>query len=542
MSESRRTFFRNGLKYGLAAGGTAALLPVKSALGQICTQEIDPPAASTSPPTRPFVVPLPAMPVLQPVSALNPPPDPAAHQLYSQYAPRKFYEIVVREFQHSFHPDLPPTTVWGYGGMIPGPTIIARYGEPILVRIHNMLPADHQGWGLPSIATHLHNGHNASESDGFPSDFTDSGYYRDHHYPNFPAGNDPREVMSTLWYHDHRQDHTAENVVQGLSAFYLLFSDQDSGNERDPSSAALRLPSGAYDIPVILHDRAFDANGVQLFDLFNTDGLLGDKFTLNNVIQPFLQVAPRKYRFRFLNGGPSRFYQLFLSNGQSFTQLSADGNLLPAPLTVGSVILTVAERADVIIDFSQAQPGTSIYLLNRMEQISGRGPSGKLLTPGDQLMRFDVVLPLTEPDASQVPAALIPLPEIDLSEVAEERLWRFDYFNGSWLVNNLIFDENRVDATVKQGTAEIWTLRNEGTTWHHPIHIHFEEFQVIERNGKPIPSDSVEHARRDVARLGPGEEVKIFMRFRSFVGKYVMHCHNVVHEDHAMMVRYDVVP
>lgn len=177
---------------------------------QICTTVIDPPNP-VSPPITPFVQPLPIMPILHPINgALNPPPDPAFHQLYAQYPPQKFYEIVVQEFQHSFHPELPTNPCWGYNSMIPGPTIKAHYGEPILVRVHNQLPADHLGWALPSLCTHNHNMHAASESDGFPANFTDVGHFWDHHYANFYAGHDPREQLTTLWYHDHRQDHGGE--------------------------------------------------------------------------------------------------------------------------------------------------------------------------------------------------------------------------------------------------------------------------------------------------------------------------------------------
>jgi FtsP/CotA-like multicopper oxidase with cupredoxin domain len=129
-----------------------------------------------------------------------------------------------------------------------------------------------------------------------------------------------------------------------------------------------------------------------------------------------------------------------------------------------------------------------------------------------------------------------------MSEVTAERLWRFDYLNGTWLVNGKLFDNSRPDAQIPLGSAEIWTFRNEGTQWSHPIHIHMEEFQILSINGvAPGPGD-VNLARKDTVLLAPNAEVKVYMRFRDFMGKYVMHCHNVVHEDHAMMIRFDVVP
>lgn len=118
----------------------------------------------------------------------------------------------------------------------------------------------------------------------------------------------------------------------------------------------------------------------------------------------------------------------------------------------------------------------------------------------------------------------------------------FDYTNGLWTINDRLMDPNRVDAAIEQGSAEIWTLRNAGNSWVHPIHTHFEEFQILEINGKPVRSGDVLKARKDVVSLGPNMEVKFYSRWRDFLGKHVMHCHNVVHEDHSMMIRWDIVP
>src|SRR5262249_14285292 len=154
------------------------------------------------------------------------------------------------------------------------------------------------GFGRPEISMHLHNGHTPSESDGFPTDFFGPGKFYDHHYPNCLAGNDDRESLNTLWYHDHRVDFTSQNVYKGLAGFHLLFDERDSGNENDPNPNAFRLPSGEFDVPMLLADKVFDDDGNVFFDLFNLDGILGDKFTANGKIQPFFQVHPRKYRLR----------------------------------------------------------------------------------------------------------------------------------------------------------------------------------------------------------------------------------------------------
>ena len=516
--------------------------------------------ATSSPPTTPFIAPLPIPPVLEPQASMTPAPRAApnsgagearlaVHQRWDEFLPKELYEVHAREAQHSFHPELPLNTVWGYDGIVPGPTYHATYGLPVLVRMHNELPPDHVGFGIPQITTHLHNGHTPSESDGFPADFFDSGFFYDQHYPNVCAGfdasppsGDVRETMNTLWYHDHRFDFTAQNVYKGLAGFYLLFDEVDSGDETDPNPRALRLPSGEFDVPLMFADKVFDADGQVFFDFFNLDGILGDKFIVNGAIQPFFKVARRKYRFRLLNTGPSRFYEFFLSNGQPFVQISNDGNLLPQPLPRTSVRLGVAERADVVVDFSHLRIGDRVFLENRLEQTSGRGPTGKILpqSSATQLLRFDVDRNPSEPDPSRVPPTLRPLPTIDMREVVATRTWRFERKNGAWAINGKFFNVNEVRATPRRGTAEVWVLQNNSGDWQHPIHIHFEEHRILSRNGAAPPPEEV--SRKDVVRLQGNEEVRIFLRFRDFLGRYPMHCHNVVHEDHAMMLRWDIVP
>ena len=562
-----------------------------------------------SPPVRPFTVPLFQMPIATPVSqaaleAQGGPIDALAHQRYGEFLPKKFYVQVISEFMWKYHIDPPygsGSWAWGFNGTTPGETFHANYGEPVLVRRINALPpvgGANVNWALPSVTIHRHNGHQASESDGIPQDFFDPGQFWDYHYPMYPAGGDPREIMSTLWYHDHRLDFTATNVYAGLSGFYLHFDDFDSNNENDPRKGASRLPSGKYDVPLILHDIQFDKFGQCIFD-FNdpstnlgnpnnfdpnsrnvqgganatvsietwrfkeqwnnsistqhtTFGMVGDRYTVNRIIQPYFQVERRKYRFRILNGGPSRLYNLFLKAesstgdsakpGEKFIVLSTDGNMLPEPLIKENIEVWVAQRHDVIIDFSNFSAGDYVYLVNRLAmREDGAGPNGLDLDPGDRIMRFDIV-ESKERDPSRIPDSLRELPPVNLKEARRERTFVFDYDNGLFTVNGRLMDPNRVDARIEQGSAEIWTFRNEGSSWVHPIHSHFEEFQIIEVNGKPVSKHNVLHSRKDVVSLGPGMEVKFFGRWRDFFGKYVMHCHNVVHEDHAMMIRWDIVP
>lgn len=652
---------RDLLKFALAAGG-AGLLERRGLaadpdyLKYFCLPDgLPPDLGRPSPPATPFRARLPIPPVMQPVpeSKLNPPPDPNAHQRYNEFRPKEFYEIHEREFSWCYHPDPPysnGTISWGFAApdangnlsapMTPGPIYHARYGEPILVRRFNDLPPLGESkvtFACPSTTSHLHNGHTASESDGYPSDYIWSGEFWDHHYCNFPSHNDAREKLCTLWYHDHREDFTAANVYAGLGGFYFLFDEQDTGNENDTSQYAWRLPSGKYDVPLMMHDVLFDSSGQVVFNTLNTDGILGDRFTVNRTIQPFLDVERRKYRFRIYNGGPSRFYQLHLDSGQPFIVITGDGNFLQEPVKTESIYLSVAQRVDVILDFSGYKPGQQVVLINRLEQVNGRGPSGRTLDPGDQIMAFNITDKETT-DNSRIPDCFRCTPPLCQSEVKRHRVWTFDYMGGCWTVNGKIFRSDRVDAGIEYGTAEMWTLRNDGKNWSHPIHSHFTEFLLYSVNGKlifpgeietssgslrryefqsvaqaesagpsseaagasvpltssaaPPPAPLPEQAaveeipkqipeepgcpamgphrqlapspkpvtgwfdpqrhraaklfmggrRRDVATLNPNDELIVFMRWADFYGKYVMHCHNVVHEDHAMMIRWDIVP
>jgi FtsP/CotA-like multicopper oxidase with cupredoxin domain len=524
---SRRKFLGASV---LAAGGGLTIL--KNLRAQ----------AFASPPTRPWVEPLPMPPLLRPVTTLTgPPADPDQHQRGRDFWPPVQYEIRTRQAPHSFHPDLPTNYIWGYNGLYPGPTIVARYYQPFLVRNFNQLPKNHVGFGSPEITTHLHNFHTASASDGFPDDLLRPGHYRDHHYSMMCAGNDDRETMNTMWYHDHCLDFTAANVYRGLAGFCLAFDQHDSGNELDPNPLAFRLPSGPYDVGLCLADKAFDAMGHQTFDPFALDGILGDKYVVNGKIQPYFKVARRKYRFRILNGSVSRIMQVGVSSGRPFDVLSSDGNLLPRPVKLESLLITPAQRRDIIIDFRDYKIGDSVYLENLMPQDSARGPAGPTpqILPAGQgvpMLRFDV--DRDAPDPSVVPTFMRELPPINLNEVVTTRVWRFDRNLGAWSVNGRIYTVGEVAATIRQNTAEIWQIEG-GGNWWHPVHTHFEEFQILSRNGlPPAPEDA---GRMDVLALRPGEVVRIFYRFRDFKGRYVTHCHNTVHEDHAMMFRWDIV-
>src|SRR2546425_4751375 len=383
---------------------------------------------AASPATTPFIDPLPIIPVARTVASLSPTPTTcpntaagevraACHQGTQLDAsrfpivPPRLYHFTQKQFtiRQTSDTRLPPQTIWGFddgfsGPISPGPTYRANYGIPQLTRNTNSLPpvtqVNNTGFGFPSVTTHLHNGNTPSESDGNPCDFYTAGHFCDQYYPNVLAGfstspfaptGDINESLATLWYHDHRVDFTAQNTYKGLVGFYCLFNNLDTGDE----GTGFHLPSfPQFDVPLVFADKIYDPKTGQLvFDLFNLDGILGDKFLVNGVIQPFFNVQPRRYRFRLLDTGPSRFFEYFLTGAvgtsspttNPFFVIGNDGNLLPNPVQVNSVRIGVAERVDVIIDFSKFA-GQTVYLENRLNQLNGQGPApvdSQIGSPGD---------------------------------------------------------------------------------------------------------------------------------------------------------------
>jgi FtsP/CotA-like multicopper oxidase with cupredoxin domain len=573
--ETRRDF----LKLSAAAVAAPALLHAPKS-------EATAPILPPSPPTVPWVMQLPnqIVPALK-VASLTPAPTELAnvaggeagrarHQHWARFRPgAEYYELRAKEIPNwVFNPAYPPQKVWTYrAANTPAnefsATVMTRYGYPMICRIHNDLPANHTGFGTPEISTHLHNLHAASESDGFPGDYysatkagptlTAKGRFKDHLYPNAYAGfdtppnslGDYREALGTLFYHDHTLDFTGSNLYRGLMGMYILYDHLDSGNEADPTPGALRLPSHPYDYPLIFGDRRFDAAGKLYYDAINPEGVLGDKVMVNGMIEPVLKVAARRYRFRLLNGGPSLFYAFALVNPnnikQNFTYIGNDGNLLPKPLlNQQSITLGVAERADIVVDFSKYVVGTTLYLVNRIRQEETRGPKD-IKEPGVRVLKIVVDRWPTAQDLSMVPANLRPLPPVTAAEIAAApvRSFLFDRANNMWQINGQFINVATPRFNVPKGRAEIWELINIDNGWSHPIHIHLEEGRIISRsrNGVQLPIPAHELGRKDVYVINKNETIRVFIRFRDYVGKYVMHCHNLIHEDQAMMLRFDIV-
>jgi FtsP/CotA-like multicopper oxidase with cupredoxin domain len=583
---------RDLLKMGLLTSA-GMLIPKKGLSAHPLTRSgfVLPDDEPNSPNTTPFVENMPRLQVLQPqpVASLGPAPtklpNTAAgeartepHQAFDQFPPQRYYHMSEQLGSVSMAPpgELPPQPIWGFtpivNGVIgnavtPGPMIVERYGPlgvpqqgSVLLRLRNNLPANNGGFGLPSVTTHLHNGHTPLESDGFPCFFMERGQFYDHHYPNVLAGvnsthpgtGDIKEAMSTLWYHDHRIDHTAENTYKGLAGTYILFNEFDTGNEttgfRLPSFGDGQNPLTSFDIYMVFNDKVFDnQTGLLKFDLFNTDGILGDKFLVNGKIQPVLHVSPRRYRFRWLDTGPSRFYQMFVlgpnNSTKLFWQISTDGNLMEKPVQVNSSRFSVAERVDVIVDFTN-DAGNTFFLENRLEQDDGRGPTGDVLAAGQgqKILKIVVDGPVV-PDNSINPALITQFYGFPNTADAPRitRTFRFERGNGQWQVNGQLVgdcaDPNDIRFAIKRNSVEKWIFQNNSGGWQHPIHMHFEEFQTLTLNGQaPRNTAPIERGRKDVLRLEHNMEAVVYFRFRDFIGKFPLHCHNVVHEDHAMMV------
>lgn len=487
----RREFLkRAGLVGGLAlpAAVTGAwagwLRPSRSAAlpGQ---ELID--ALAPSPPVVPFQAPFRTPPVLAPSRT---------------DADTDYYDVTMRPGVVEILPGR-PTTIWGFNGLFPGPTIRARTGRRVIVRQMNDLP-DAQ----PSI--HLHGGHVEPEFDGYPTDVITPGAAKEYAYPN-------RQLAATLSYHDHQMHRTGRNVWMGLFGAYLIEDDLE---------ASLNLPSGAYDVPLIIQDRTFRADGSLLYSPDMMHGAMGDVILVNGVAHPRFEVANRKYRLRILNGSNARDYELSLSSGQPFVQIATDGGLLPRPVQRTTIPVTPFERVEAIVDFSAVPVGTQVILRNDLDV----GRTG-------QVMLFDVAR--QEADPSSLPAELRPLERLDEASAAATRDFSLGMDMMSWVINGQRFDPARVDATPRLGTTEIWRFQNR-SGMPHPMHVHLDMFQVLDRNGTP-PSEA-ESGWKDTVAVGPNESVRVIVRFTDFTGRYLVHCHNLEHEDDAMMAQFEVLP
>jgi FtsP/CotA-like multicopper oxidase with cupredoxin domain len=578
----------------------------------------------------------------------RPPGEWFGHQRWKEFFPQVGYAMAFGECAQGvkFHPAWPDQQedkVWpmyefeGFGakGSMPIPLLKGRYGEPMIMRAYNNLPVEREkngGFGRNEPSTHFHNAHNGAESDGASNAFHFPGTFYDYHWgttlarhdmintaaidrrasgPDGKGGlnlvpGDFRELQGTLWFHDHRFFFTAENVYKGMAAMMNYYSGPDRGHESLEDGVNHRLPSGSlldygnldFDVNLCISDVGTDPDGQCRFDIFTTEGFIGDLLCVNHSWQPHMEVLPRKYRFRILNGSMSRFIRLALAdqNGQfvPFQFIANDGNFVVHPITM-SVLdeQGSAERYDIIVDFSRFRPGETVTLVNLLKQISGNKPDGTLsyaaamaqwrstdplVDPAvGPVMQFRIVSEVEsvdvpghihyadDEDPSQVPVTLTE--QIPIVAPVRERHVKFgksgngdsrDPLTGEcnpdcpeiatfpWTVEingekPHSMNANRISLLIpKPGEVEHWTYENGGGGWDHPIHLHFEEGVTMNRGNDTIPA-SERLVRKDVWRLRPNGSVKFQVRFGEFGGAYVNHCHNTIHEDFALLLRYQVL-
>ncbi|NKX86257.1 multicopper oxidase domain-containing protein [Nocardia coubleae] len=511
MMISRRGFLRAGIALG-AAVAVGAGVPRVVRPGQ---PGLLLPSAARLP--APFQTQLPVPPELAP---------------FRSDATTDYYEIIQRTAQLDILPDL-RTEAWTYHGSFPGPTIRARSGRATSVRHRNELPH-------PTVV-HLHGGHTPADSDGYPMDVilpvgaTSAPQHNAHgHGAAATTGNltygertylyPNRQRAASLWYHDHRHSFTGPAVWRGLAGFHLV------GDEIEDS---LPLPRGNRDIPLFICDRSFAEDGSFAYPLIDPDlhtpgvtdrymnGVLGDVVLVNGAPWPRLEVSPVRYRFRLLNGSNARRYRLTLEPGSAadpFVQIGSDGGLLDRPLPHNHIDISPGERFDVVIDFAAYPPGTSVRLRNAF----GTGPVADIL-------RFDITGP-TRYDDTAVPDRLAPVERLDPATAVAERTFLFQLGPNGWSINGRPYEPGRALAAPRLGTVEIWRFI---TDVHHPVHVHLDPFQVISRNNRPPgPFDA---GWKDTVDVRPAEAVEVAVRFTDYPGPFMLHCHNLEHEDMAMM-------
>ena len=446
------------------------------------------------------------------------------------------------------------TEMMTYDGVFPGPTLETRRGQAVTVRHTNSLT-------LPT-ATHLHGGHTPAESDGWPTDLlVPPGFEAPAHHAGHGSGHggghggheamaDPKAQVSTgkrdyrypleqpattLWYHDHRMDFTAPQVWRGLAGFHII---------RDDEEDALSLPRGERELPLMIADRAFDEDGALRYPALDPEllgepgvedrymaGVLGDVILVNGAPWPEAEVEAAQYRLRLLNASNARRYALSLRTADGkrvgFTQIGSDGGLLAAPVEHDQITMASGERFDVVVDFRGLAPGTTVELRN------GLGTDRTA-----QVMRFRITRRAT--DDVRLPERLADVPEPERPDGAVVRRWHFRqasvHGRRGWGINSKPFDPAVPQAQVPLGSTEIWEFFTDA---HHPVHVHLSPFQVLRRGNRgPGPMDL---GWKDTVDVRPYEAVRVRVRFERYAGRFLIHCHNLEHEDMAMMAGFETI-
>jgi spore coat protein A len=459
---------------------------------------------------------------------------------------RSRYRVEMRAAAVKLHRDLPPTQMWTFDGAFPGPTIECRSGEAVTVEWANrlperhFLPIDHALHGAeadkPEVRTvvHVHGAKTPPESDGWPEDWYPYGKSATYTYPNGQA-------PAMLWYHDHAMGINRLNIYAGLFGLYVI---------RDEFEERLNLPKGNFEIPLVLCDRFLRQDGALEYPISARPGttwvpeVFGNAMLVNGKLFPYLDVKPRKYRFRLLNGANGRFFHLSLSNDQPFTFIGCDQGLLASPVRVPSFVFAPGERADVVVDFKDCA-----------------GQNIVLRSDSFEIMQFRVGREAAADD-SEVPSSLRPVERIPESAAMKTRVMTItetmDRGGESMmmLLNGMHWDMPVTEKPALNST-EIWTIVNP-TDDSHPIHLHLVRMQLLDRRpfsgeyfkmsgqvryqGPADPPDAYESGWKDTVRAHGNMVTRFIMRFEGYTGRYVWHCHVLEHEDNEMMRPFIVTP
>lgn len=431
-------------------------------------------------------------------------------------------------------PHGPKTMMWTYGGSYPGPTIRRPSGSTTAVTFDDHLTA------AGDLSVHLHGDHHASVDDGQPdTDLLVPGKSRTYTYPL--TYDDGKPVPSAfLYYHDHRMMETGRNNWMGLQGMFVV----DNAADRKYG-----LPTGRYDVPVMVSDRSFTKDN-QLTNPFPKDPMsalmgahkppndatVGTTVLVNGEYSPHFDVATHRYRLRILNASNFQSYDFELSDGQSFTQIGSGDSLFPKPVVRKDILLGPSQRADVVVNFA-GQFGKRI-VLQSVPRVSG--PADGIGSATAKLMQFRVTKKVG--DSSHVPSTLLTLPPMPTAD--ESFMWTINDpasvgGHEHWEINGAPFDPSHSDVTVTLGSTALWTIKNDSTMTHY-FHIHEEQWRTISRNGKP-PAPW-ERGLQDTWRLDPGDTVVVEGTFTDYTGTFMVHCHMLDHEDHGLMAQFTVAP
>ncbi|KAH4076860.1 hypothetical protein HBH50_011540 [Parastagonospora nodorum] len=450
------------------------------------------------------------------------PPDKAVQYTYTNKTTGNqidFYEVDVKPFEQQVYAGKKPARLVGYDGISPGPTFRMTKGREAVVRFRN--------YGDKDLSVHLHGSYSRAAFDGWAEDTTKYGEYKDYYYPN-------SQSARTLWYHDHAIHHTAENAYFGQAGFYIL---------HDPAEDKLGLPSGKYDLPLALSAKQYNQDGTLFDPKDETTSLWGDVIHVNGQPWPFHSVEPRKHRLRWLDASISRTFKLTFVDDSGkevpFQMIGSDTGLLTKPVTSSNLEISMAERWEMIFDFS-AFAGKNITVKNARDVQHDEDYNST-----DKVMRFVVGkdAPKDTSNNGNPPTDLrtVPFPPNNGGKI--DRSFKFHRSNGEWQVNGVTFADvkNRILAKPPRGAIEIWQLENGAGGWSHPVHIHLVDFQILSRTGgKRGVLNYEKEALKDVVLLGEGETVTVIARYAPYDGVYMFHCHNLIHEDHDMMAAFNV--